>query len=261
VYRFLLILLISTYLESASPPFFVLTMPKGGTSMINEAIRHLSQKKTTTHPKRGLEIKKETYNLFNQDATGQLEKGDSYLFQHLIAGPFYQELCQEREDLVGIIHIRDLRDVLIANVYSKWDKMGNLLGNEASFDTRLLYAIQYPEFMENHNTYLNAKRAVPFLKDKTILVTRFEELVGEKGGGSDRLQRETLLKIVNHLHLTRSKEILKEIKETLFGSTVTFRKGQIGEWKTHFKQIHKDAFKEKYGDLLIEMGYEKDNNW
>lgn len=41
----------------------------------------------------------------------------------------------------------------------------------------------------------------------------------------------------------------------------TFRKGGIGNWKKEFDQEVVDAFKEAAGDLLIELGYEKDKNW
>lgn len=40
-----------------------------------------------------------------------------------------------------------------------------------------------------------------------------------------------------------------------------YRKGARGDWKNHFNDQHKSVFKEKYGDLLIKLGYEKDNNW
>lgn len=39
------------------------------------------------------------------------------------------------------------------------------------------------------------------------------------------------------------------------------RKGIAGDWKNHFTQSVKKAFKEQFGHLLIRTGYEKDNNW
>lgn len=42
---------------------------------------------------------------------------------------------------------------------------------------------------------------------------------------------------------------------------MTFRKGQIGSWKTHFTDEHKRIFKAISGDLLTETGYESDANW
>ena len=39
------------------------------------------------------------------------------------------------------------------------------------------------------------------------------------------------------------------------------RKGIAGDWKNHFSDDHKSAFKDRYGDTLIMLGYEKDNTW
>lgn len=40
-----------------------------------------------------------------------------------------------------------------------------------------------------------------------------------------------------------------------------YRKGVAGDWKNHFNENHIKIFKEKYNDLLIQLGYEKDDNW
>jgi len=40
-----------------------------------------------------------------------------------------------------------------------------------------------------------------------------------------------------------------------------FRKGIPGDWMNHFTEDHKKYFKEKYNDLLVQLGYEKDHNW
>jgi hypothetical protein len=39
------------------------------------------------------------------------------------------------------------------------------------------------------------------------------------------------------------------------------RKGVAGDWKNHFTDRHKQLFKAHYGDILIQAGYEKDNDW
>lgn len=41
----------------------------------------------------------------------------------------------------------------------------------------------------------------------------------------------------------------------------TFRSGQIQQWKTEFSRRNKDSFKQIAGQLLIELGYEKDLDW
>jgi hypothetical protein len=40
-----------------------------------------------------------------------------------------------------------------------------------------------------------------------------------------------------------------------------FRKGVAGDWKDVFTEQDRQIFKEEAGDLLIELGYERDHNW
>lgn len=40
-----------------------------------------------------------------------------------------------------------------------------------------------------------------------------------------------------------------------------YRKGVAGDWRNYFTPYVTDAFKERYGDLLIHLGYERSLNW
>jgi hypothetical protein len=40
-----------------------------------------------------------------------------------------------------------------------------------------------------------------------------------------------------------------------------FRKGVAGDWRSHFTQPLSDAYKERIGSLLIDLGYEQDLSW
>ncbi len=44
-------------------------------------------------------------------------------------------------------------------------------------------------------------------------------------------------------------------------SSVRFRKGVAGDWRNVFTERDESIFKEKAGDLLVELGYEKDSGW
>lgn len=66
------------------------------------------------------------------------------------------------------------------------------------------------------------------------LVVRFENLVGPKGSGSEILQKNEVKRIANYLELTVSDEEIEEVCQKLFGGTKTFKKGQIGTWKSKF---------------------------
>jgi hypothetical protein len=47
----------------------------------------------------------------------------------------------------------------------------------------------------------------------------------------------------------------------LVGKKSTFRKGNVGDWRTELSSAHKALFRDRAGDFLVEVGYEKDKNW
>ena len=56
--------------------------------------------------------------------------------------------------------------------------------------------------------------------------------------------------------------ILEALEESINPKkSPTFRSGKTGEWKKYFTDEHKKIFKDIAGDLLIKLGYEKDNDW
>ncbi|MFQ5724093.1 MAG: sulfotransferase domain-containing protein [Terriglobia bacterium] len=102
----------------------------------------------------------------------------------------------------------------------------------------------------------------PWLTAPVSHTTRFERLVGPQGGGSAKAQREEIARIAGHLGLSLTPAQIDEVASRLFGQgSPTFRRGQIGSWKEHFREEHKDAFKRVAGKQLLEMGYERDLNW
>jgi hypothetical protein len=40
-----------------------------------------------------------------------------------------------------------------------------------------------------------------------------------------------------------------------------YRKGVAGDWVTHFRDEHVEAFKERFGELVTTLGYEQDPDW
>jgi sulfotransferase 6B1 len=104
------------------------------------------------------------------------------------------------------------------------------------------------------------KLFLPWMHEPTI---RFEDLVGSKGGGSDEVQDTILREMFKHASIVLSPEKFENLKKKLFGDSTTFREGSIDGWKKHFTPAMKDAFKKVPGanQLLIDLGYEKDDNW
>jgi len=98
------------------------------------------------------------------------------------------------------------------------------------------------------------------------LIVRFENLVGEEGGGSRKLQLEEIYKIASYIGVKLFRKEALYLADHLFGTDEkqhgqTFRKGQIGSWKKQFSEPHKKRFKELYNAYLIEYGYEVSDDW
>ena len=101
------------------------------------------------------------------------------------------------------------------------------------------------------------------------LLIRFENLVGEKGGGSLNSQLEELKKIATFLNIPLSQDALSLIADELYGIesiqntalAATFREGKIGAWRNTFKKEHKEEFKKRFNEYLIALGYEENDQW
>lgn len=107
------------------------------------------------------------------------------------------------------------------------------------------------------------RQFLPYIKFKKCLTIRFEELVGEQGGGSRVAQLAAIKSIAQHIGRPASNDKVVEVCNKLFGGSGTFREGQIGSWKKYFTPEIKAAFKAMPGanQLLIELGYEKNDQW
>ncbi|MBK8417724.1 sulfotransferase domain-containing protein [Candidatus Villigracilis saccharophilus] len=90
-----------------------------------------------------------------------------------------------------------------------------------------------------------------------VLVVRYEDLVGSRGGGDDEYQRETIEAVLLHIGISYNDEKVSNIQSQLYGGTVTFRKGHIHAWKDqmdwHLKQSVHDALKDI--KILDRFGY------
>lgn len=104
-------------------------------------------------------------------------------------------------------------------------------------------------------------------KDKNLSVFRYEDLTGLKG-------IDCFIRLFEHIGcpipenkirvLLRKysfKKLAKGRDRGMEDRESHFRKGITGDWKNYFSQEHKKAFKEAAGQLLIDLGYEKDMDW
>ena len=87
-----------------------------------------------------------------------------------------------------------------------------------------------------------------------VLKIRFEDLVGEKGGGTEAMQREVIDRLCQWLDISSEKSA--GVAAELFGpGRHTFRKGQIASWQSELSDTNIKLVNEKLGDILDRWGY------
>lgn len=202
------------------------------------------------------------YNLQNFDSFKFFQNKQPFYLSHTDYSGFLYPFFRQRLNWKAIVIIRDLRDVAVS--LANWIERSPALVKEGkeftklSWDQKLTYTLnRMGQNIENINLWL---------KDPDVLIIRYEDLIGEKGGGSDSKQAETIQEIATYLNINLKEETLLDIQKNLFGNqdeyiSPTFYSGTIGKWKSNFKDHHKDLFKKLHSDQLILLGYEKDNNW
>jgi hypothetical protein len=97
-------------------------------------------------------------------------------------------------------------------------------------------------------------------RQKNVMCIRFEDLINNRD--------VTLLAMLDEVEKTgyriptpREKALSVLVDAIQPKKSHTFRSGKTGGWKQHFTADHKKLFKDVAGDLLVKLGYEKDNNW
>jgi hypothetical protein len=274
IYSFLLL----PFLAAADlTPFALITMPKSGSHMMIKALHLITGSPAIWHT--------------HFPSFWCIPPEHGFLYTHFCLDPQLECNYRALPELRKVISIRDLRDVAVSIVSqikrSPWpgmdsDERAVFLG--APFDEQLLFVIDYEyDVIEVAAKAPNssqaslirvAEQAALYAADPNNLVCRYEDLVGEMGGGSLERQLHELRRMAQFIGAELSEEQVFEIAESLYGNEFdpfgkqgfehfhsTFSKGKIGAWRRAFKEEHKIAFKKKLGKALIELGYEDDDDW
>ena len=161
---------------------------------------------------------------------------------------------------------RDPRDVVVSHVFYVTDMEARHVHHVyyqslPDFNARLTVSILGKP--DANIEFLNiGDRFAPYLgwlDHDEVLKIHFEDLIHARAA--------TLTRIMEHLlsraPLQTNRQLILNSLETSINPTKspTFRSGKTGEWKKYFTDEHKKIFKDVAGDLLIKLGYEKDNDW
>jgi hypothetical protein len=174
-------------------------------------------------------------------------------------------LC--RPERVNYFVYRDPRDMLVSQVFFATDMheehgMHAYYNSLSDFGARLKVAITGIDRDGLHMVSVKQRYEGVFqwLEQKHVLCIRFEELIDNRDA--------TLTAMLDEVEKTgykiptardRALSVLTDAIQPR--KSHTFRSGKTGGWKEHFTEEHKKLFKDMAGDLLVRLGYERNNDW
>lgn len=186
---------------------------------------------------------------------------------HLFHSPALEEKLTE-PGIVNYFIYRDPRDVVVSHAYyvtyMAHDHvhhdyyLNHLETEEDRIRTSILglpgVEVEFPDIGKRFEPYID------WLDCGDVMSVKFEDLVEN--------QTYTLQNILTHFmdRVEQSRypeqDWIQSIKMGIQPSqSPTYREGKTGGWRQKFSENSKDLFKEVAGDLLIQLGYEKDRDW
>ena len=187
---------------------------------------------------------------------------------HLYFDVEFEKLLINKKFVQYFIY-RDPRDVVISEAnylyyMNKWHRLHKYYNKFPSIDDRIMFSIKGNSFFKTPIDYPNIfnrfEKYKGWLDCDSVYPIKYEAIVGED-------KENEIKKIMSH-YLDNSNEnfnLTNLVKTAIMNINTkkshTFFEGGTQKWKKYFIESHKKAFKEISGDLLIELGYEKDLNW
>lgn len=182
--------------------------------------------------------------------------------------------CLTSSAFVPYFIFRDPRDVVVSHVFYVTEMEARHVHHDyyaslPDFDSRLTISIlgrpdsnARPERSRRVEFPDIAARFAPYLgwfNQPSVMKIHFEDLIDHRTSIINRILDHFLARIP----LQTSRQLILDALESSINpsKSPTFRSGKTGEWKKYFTDAHKKIFKGAAGDLLVRLGYEKDNNW
>lgn len=255
----------SASVQAAAPQkakdFYVLEIPNTGSQLVG-LLSLMTERKPVVPAQ---DLGEDTFNKMEGTALevtfNKWKKANLFPVSHFVVG---SDPCKRystaHPETVKMIIVRDLRDALVSCVYRNLDKInGNTVTQKI---WHLLNARGNP-----FDIYADAEEAAVWAQDKDVVVCRYEELIGLKGGGTLQDQEKAVVKLSNALGIHLKMKILHKMVLTLNNSGVKVLppEERIGSWKAHFAQVEGEDkelgdlcqtfFERNWGALQKALGY------
>ena len=195
-------------------------------------------------------------------------KDNTYCQGHLPYSKLLEELL-EKNNIKMIYIIRDPRDVVVSHFHHhKRDRNYEgfeLMNNLGSDKERILMSLKGfnlgTEFESSSmKNKINNSIGWYHSKSRNILSLKFEEIIGELGGGESINQKMSIDRICEFLKID-GKKLLNNMDQIFYTKSSTFRKGIIGDWVNYYDEDVKIEVKNEIGNSIISLSYEESNDW
>lgn len=283
----LLVALVLSAQLYAERPFVVSTIPKTGTHLIQGFLEKLTGKEAVFASPLNLEPYAYVWDeesfleqcelddallihwfcspvskTFLSWRLDQFEEEGEFLSAHAPYSPEYQALLEEK-GYVNFFIIRDPRDYTVSltrhlrhfgsGMFPTWCE-------HLEWEEQLLYAIEGTDWY-NGARYVY-KAFLPWKAAPNTVCLRFEKLVGpSKGSCTPEEHLRELRKIADALEIDCDDATLLQAFAEAFGQGYTYTPAKVSGWQRIYEKVHREAAKDCFGDLLIELDYEPNLDW
>lgn len=253
-----------------APPIFGNSKPKSGSHLLlqilNGFTRIMPYKYVDAEPVRT--IKRDGGRRTADEVTADLQSVPQGVigWGYVEATPeIVSVLCEQNR--VNYFIYRDPRDMLVSQVFFATDMheehgMHEYYKSLPDFGARLKVAITGidRDGLKMVSVKQRYEGVFQWLKQNHTMCLRFEDLINNRDA--------TLLAMLDEVESTgykiptpREKALAVLVDAIQPKKSHTFRSGKTGGWREHFSNEHKKLFKDVAGDLLVRLGYEKNNDW
>lgn len=250
----------------AEYPIIQISPPKTGTHLAQKALKLITGKQPIIPTTSGMRSPDYLYRISAEEFRAKPYEGEKkFYYNHLMYDAEFAAIFKEKNYRI-IFTMRDPRDQIISYIHwirRNYQKHREVL--ELSVDELIMDLICKSSMAHGNPPAAGIadlyQKYMPWMHEPNVQVVRFEDLVGSQGGGSDEKQVIKIKEMASHIGYDLSDDEVRNIAHELWGGSLTFREGKIGSWKQYFNDEHKKSFKEVAGQLLVDLGYEKDFNW
>ncbi|HET7143663.1 MAG TPA: sulfotransferase domain-containing protein [Anaerolineales bacterium] len=253
-----------------APPIFGNSKPKSGSHLLLQILNGF----TPIMPYRYVDadpirtIEKEGRRKTKEEILDELKR-----LPNGVIGWGYLEATKENVSFlteagrVNYFIYRDPRDMLVSQVFFATDMqeehgMHAYYNSLPDFGSRLNVAITGidRDGLKMVSVKQRYEGVFQWLGQKNVMCIRFEDLINNRDVTLNTMLDE-VEKTGYKIPTPREKALSILVNAIQPKKSRTFRSGKTGGWKVHFTGEHKKLFKDIAGDLLVRLGYERDNNW